>query len=321
MTQSKLSHCNIDDESGLEPVMHSLTGRKYIVPVKSGSAALICALKSANIAEGSDVVMPAICCPAVLFAIQMAGYNPVLADVSLDNLCMNLAQIETAITNNCKAIVAVHAYGHYCEISEIERFAKDKNLFLIEDACLTMGGNYRQRRLGSFGDASIFSFGYDKIVNCGKGGVLVTDSDDLFQNASQFINENAFFRFDMTDEEWCDLFQKFSNLEKTFEVRKRNARMCCEQLNGAIVRLLSNNDDVVYWRYPALYNANRNELIESARQKKIIITAHYKSLSHFITGCRLSNADYVSEHIINLFVRPETPTAQLQETIGFINSF
>ena len=70
----------------LENNMKSLTEGDFVISTKSGSAALIIALKAGNLPEGSDVIMPSVCCPAVLFAIQFAGYHPVLADVSLDDL-------------------------------------------------------------------------------------------------------------------------------------------------------------------------------------------------------------------------------------------
>ena len=113
----------------LENNMKSLTERDFVISTKSGSAALIIALKAGNLPEGSDVIMPSVCCPAVLFAIQFAGYHPVLADVSLDDLCMNVEQIENSLTENTRAIVAVHSFGHYCKNCRNRRVCQRKKYF------------------------------------------------------------------------------------------------------------------------------------------------------------------------------------------------
>ena len=305
----------------LEKEMVKITSRKFVLPVKSGSSALITALKAGRIPEGSEVIIPSICCPAVLFAIQLAGYCPVLADVSLDDLCMNTKEIKTVLTKKTKAIVAVHSYGHYCQIEAIENFAKEKGLFLIEDACLAIRGTFKGKSLGSFGDVSIFSFGYDKIIDVGKGGVLVTDDALLFKRAKEFVKFNAFFSYDLNAQEKNLLFEKLSKLEGYIQKRKENARICEQSLKGKNISKAAFADDVVYWRYPVIYKGNRDQLIEDARKEGILITKHYKGLHQLKTGEVLKNAEYVSNHIMNIFIRPETPVAQIKNTIAFINEY
>ena len=307
--------------SALEKEMVKITNRNFVLPVKSGSSALIAALKAGRIPEGCEVIMPSICCPAVLFAIQLAGYCPVLADVSLNDLCMNVKEIKAVLTKKTKAIVAVHSYGHYCQMDAIENFAKEKGLFLIEDACLAMGGTYQGKPLGSFGDVSIFSFGYDKIIDDGKGGVLVTDGALLFKRATEFVKSNTFFFYDLTADEKKLLLEKLSQLEGYIQKRKENAKICEQSLKGKNIGKAAFADDVVYWRYPVIYKGNRDQLIEDARKEGVLITKHYKGLHQLKTGEPIKNAEYVSNHIMNIFIRPETPVAQIKKTIAFINGY
>ncbi|MEX6631854.1 DegT/DnrJ/EryC1/StrS family aminotransferase, partial [Providencia rettgeri] len=80
-------------------------------------------------------------------------------------------------------IVAVHGYGHYCKIDDIVAFAKRRHLVVIEDACLAYGGTYKNKPLGSYGDFSILSFGYDKPINNQYGGAVLTNNSDYYQRA------------------------------------------------------------------------------------------------------------------------------------------
>ena len=79
-----------------------------------------------------------------------------------------------------KAIIAVHAYGIPCEIKKISKYCEKKNIILIEDAALTLGLKIKNRYTGSFGLASVFSFGKGKVINAGGGGVILTNNNDLY---------------------------------------------------------------------------------------------------------------------------------------------
>jgi len=293
--------------------------REHLVMTSSGSSALITALLASKVPKGSDVIMPAICCPAVLFAIQLAGFTPVLADVSLDDYSMNVPQVKSAITENTTAIIAVHSYGHYCQIDELEIYAKHNNLILIEDACLAMGGTYKGKPLGSFGDISIISFGYDKTINCNYGGLLTTNNHSYYSNALNTINNNEFFAFTPSESQINELDIKLSQLVSSISKRQENTRTCHTLLQNENIIKLPYNDDITYWRYPLLIKNNRDELVKKAQSQGITITTHYKSLAQLTTGVYLENSHYISEHIVNIFIRPETPQNQLLNIINFIN--
>ena len=295
--------------------------RKYGLLTSSGSAALILSLRSANIPFGSEIIMPTICCPAVLSAIQLAGYIPILADISLKNFCMNKNEVEDVMTSNTKAIIAVHGYGHYCDIDELEVFAKEKGLVLIEDACLSMGSTFKGKPTGSFGDISIVSFGYDKIISEHYGGALVTDELSFFEEAENILLSNSIFKFNDHLDHCDNIEKKLRDLDDAISERKNNSRLCHDLLIDDHIKKLPFSEDIVYWRYPALIIKNRNKLVKDALEHEIIITTHYKPLHHFYTGLNFKNAQYLSENIINIFIRPETPKQQILDTINFINMF
>lgn len=118
----------------------ALIGSAHALPTRSGSAAIVAALNCAELSPHAEVIMPAICCPAVFSSIAFAGFTPRLADVDLSDLCSGPAEIEAQISPRTAAIIAVHSYGRRCAIEEISSLAKDRGLLLIEDACLALGG-------------------------------------------------------------------------------------------------------------------------------------------------------------------------------------
>ena len=296
-------------------------GRTHGLLTSSGSAALIIALQAAKIPRGAEIIMPAICCPAVLFAIQLAGFTAVLADVCLNDFCMNADEAEKLISEKTRAIVAVHSYGHYCQIDGLEALARDRRLLLVEDACLAMGGAFKGRPIGSFGDISIVSFGYDKIVNCNYGGVVITDREDLFDEVKNIVAKNDFFSWNMRLDLYNEITEKLLNLDASVTKRIENTKLCHDSLVGDNIVKLPFMEDVIYWRFPVIVKSRRDEMVEAARKQDVIITSHYKSLHQLSTGIFLKNAEYLSNHIVNIFVRPETPRQQILDIINFVNEF
>ena len=304
----------------LEKQLQNLTDRKFVLPMRSGTAAIISALIASRIPENSEVILPSICCPAVFFAVSNAGFCPIIADVSKENFCMGENDILNAATKDTKAIIAVHSYGRYCKIQNIQELASKNNWFLIEDACLALGGKFKGKALGSFGDVSIFSFGYDKIIDVGGGGAILTDNSDLHEKCKRFLDNNKFFVYKNSAKKDTELKRKFSNLQDSVMQRNSNASIYDSLLNIEKVFKPLYNADIVYWRYSALYKGDRAKLVGRAKKEGIIITTHYKGLHQLRTGDILNNADLISNQVINLFVKPESVTLELiQKTAEFIN--
>ncbi len=304
-----------------EEELQTLTQRQFVLPTSSGSTAIIASLIASGIPPHSEVIIPSICCAAVLFAINLAGFTPVLADVSKEDFCMDTENIASEMSSKTKAIIAIHSYGRYCKIQEIQNFSEENGLFLIEDACLGLGGMINEKPFGSFGGISIFSFGYDKIIDAGGGGALVTENVDLFQKAQAFLRNNRYFSYQGDSEHLNFIKRKLNTLPEAIKIRNTNAKIYHEHLSQKKFSKPPFKENIVYWRYSALYEGNRNLLVESAKKEGVIITAHYKGLHQLRTGEVLPNSELISNQIINLFVKPETPSEQIHKTISFINEF
>lgn len=303
----------------LERELASRFIRDFALLTSSGSFAIVTALNASNVAKGSSVIMPASCCPIVLFAIQMAGFNVVLADVSMNSLSMELSDIVAVFDSSVSVIVAVHGYGHYCKIDDIVAFAKRRHLVVIEDACLAYGGTYKNKPLGSYGDFSILSFGYDKPINNQYGGAVLTNNSDYYQRAKEFIFNNKMIQY-AEFEQLGTLKAQVSKLQEYGQSRKSNVEYLQNNIKNPLFTKVHFDQEVSFWRYPLLLE-NRDPFLVKAKQENIVFTKHYQSLGDLQTHGYFPNSKRISNQIINLFVRPETPEQQLTDMVTFINAY
>lgn len=164
-------------------------GRKYCHLTGSGTTAIYLILKALN-KKDSYVLYPAITCMTPVNAALYAGMKPVFCDVNLKDYTMDLSSLNKMIeAYDIDVIVPTHLYGHSCDMDEIMKIAKEKEIFVLEDAAQAVGGKYKGRKLGSLGDASVISFGHTKILECGGGGAVLTDDEGFYEKVKH-LGEN-----------------------------------------------------------------------------------------------------------------------------------
>ena len=156
-------------------------GAKYAVAVNSGTAALHCAYYSAGIGPGDEVIMPAQTFLATANAVKYLGAKPVFCDIDLKTYNIDVTKIESLITKKTRAIVPVHIGGEPCNMDEILMIAKKHDLLVIEDASHALGSKYKERKIGSISDMTVFSFHPVKSITTGEGGVVCTDNEKFYK--------------------------------------------------------------------------------------------------------------------------------------------
>jgi dTDP-4-amino-4,6-dideoxygalactose transaminase len=166
----------------LEKSVAELVGVRHAVAVNSGTSAIWILLSSLGIGPGDEVIVPGFTFVASMSAIVYAGATPVLAEID-DTYNLDARDVEARITGRTKAILAVHMLGAPCNLDALCDVANRHGIMLIEDACQGFGGSYRGRRLGSIGVGGAFSFNIYKTITCGDGGMLVTDSPDVYERS------------------------------------------------------------------------------------------------------------------------------------------
>jgi dTDP-3-amino-3,4,6-trideoxy-alpha-D-glucose transaminase len=155
-------------------------GTRHCVGVGSGLAAIELTLRAAGIGAGDEVIVPAYTWVATWLAVSAVGAVPVAVDVQRSTYNLDPEALAAACTPRTAAIIPVHLRGEPAEMEAIGRFARERDLFLLEDAAQAHGACHQGRRAGSLGDAGAFSFYPAKNLGAiGDGGAVTTDDDEL----------------------------------------------------------------------------------------------------------------------------------------------
>lgn len=305
----------------IEKEVAKLSNRKYAALVCSGTAGLILAMIGSGLKRGDEVLIPASCCPSVLSAVQLPGLSPILGDNNLQTLNMDLEQCQSAVSEQTKGLIAVHAYGRHCQIDLIKEFSKRKNIILIEDACLAFGSLYQQQSLGQFGQASVISFGYDKPISIGYGGAIMTDDFTIYHHILSFLDSNPFFNFNCSESKMKLLLERLLLLKSYQLKRSENIKFLYDNIQADKFIKIEKTECANFWRFPLIYSGNRDKLLNKINSKEVLLTTHYQSLGRFMTNAHTPNADYIADHIVNIFVNPEVSHSYLKKVANKINEF
>jgi dTDP-4-amino-4,6-dideoxygalactose transaminase len=158
--------------------------KRKVLCVNSGTAALHLALQACSIKKGDEVLVPSITYLATFQAITATGAKPVMCDVNLEDLNISFESIKKNYTKKTKAIIPVHFMGHPCDLNKIYRFAKKKNIRIVEDSAHAFGSFYKNKKIGSIGDINCFSFDGIKNITSGEGGCIVTQDKNVLKRVS-----------------------------------------------------------------------------------------------------------------------------------------
>lgn len=230
----------------LEELFAQQAGTRHALAVTSGTAALVCALHGIGVGPGDEVILPAYTWIASASAVTAVGAVPVMAEVD-DTLTLDPADLERKITAHTRAVMPVHMRGVPCQMDEILAAARRHDLKVVEDCAQADGASYHGRRLGSLGDAGCFSFQFNKILTSGEGGMLITDSEEVWKRALMFHDVIGGMRNNIPADEilWGINFRmpellaavmlvQLRRLEGLLQSMRERKRMLCEGLAGML---------------------------------------------------------------------------------------
>ncbi|MGL4393816.1 MAG: DegT/DnrJ/EryC1/StrS family aminotransferase [Brevinema sp.] len=169
-----------------ENIFAAYTGSKYCVMVNSGSSSnllMIAALfykKDNPLKAGDEVIVPAVSWPTTYYPLYQYGLKIKFVDIDIETLNFDLNALEAAITPNTRAIFAVNLLGNSNEYSEIQRIIKDKDIYLLEDNCESLGATYKGKQLGSIGIMGSYSSFFSHHIATMEGGLICTDDEELY---------------------------------------------------------------------------------------------------------------------------------------------
>ncbi len=161
----------------------------HCVMVNSGSSAnllMVAALfytknKSLKLERGDEVIVPAVSWSTTYYPLHQYGLKIKFVDIDLHTLNYDLAQLESAITDRTRAIMAVNLLGNPNDFAVIQMMIEGRNIVLIEDNCESMGATFQGRSAGTFGVMGSFSSFFSHHISTMEGGLIVTDDEELYQ--------------------------------------------------------------------------------------------------------------------------------------------
>jgi len=307
-------------------IVSEMVGGGHVLLTPSCTHALEMASMLATIGPGDEVILPSYTFTSAATAITKFGARPVFVDIEMSTKCIDVSQIQDAITPNTKAISWVNYAGMTPDIESLQRIAKEYGLLLIEDNAHGLGGTYQGKPLGSFGDFATLSFHATKNIQCGEGGALVINNSKYIERA-EIIREKGtdrskFIRGEVQKYQWVDYGSSYllaevlaaqllgqlesfdaiqSNRQKTWESYELNLAFESEKSRSSIERL-------AYHMYYIELDPLEISLVQEKLKSTNIATAtHYQPLHLSKMGVnlganhlKLPNTELVSKSLLRI---------------------
>lgn len=295
----------------------SFQNAKYCVGVANGTDAIEIAIEALDLSEGSEIIVPANSFIASSEAVTRSGHKVVFCDCDTENYTISIDSLKSVITENTKAIIAVHLYGHPCDMDALLAIAKEHDLKIIEDCAQAHGAEYNGKRIGALGDIGTFSFYPGKNLGAyGDGGAILTNNKDLAIKSRMIANHGRIEKYNHVFEgrnSRLDTLQaailnvKLKHLEDWTNQRIKIADFYLENLKGVSGITLPKRSDwarQVYHLF-VIRTDRREELKTYLTEKNIQSGVHYPIALPKLEAYRYLNqaeADFKANEMDTLFL-------------------
>ncbi len=221
-----------------EQAYAQLTGAKCCLATANGTSALFTSLNALGVEPGDEVVVPPYTFVATINVVLRQHALPVFVDTDLETFQMDARKLEGAISPQTRAIIPVHLGGSACDLDALLPIAARHGVPLIEDACQAHLGEWKGRKVGTYGQAGCFSFQASKNLNGGEGGAILCDDEDLRERCYAFHNNGSGLKYigasftynssganlRMTEFQGALLLAQMARIEAQARTRTENAR-------------------------------------------------------------------------------------------------
>ncbi|HWQ56498.1 MAG TPA: DegT/DnrJ/EryC1/StrS family aminotransferase [Bryobacteraceae bacterium] len=212
-----------------------LTGAKYCIATSSGTGALHSSLGALGIGAGDEVILPPYTFVATVNVVLLLNALPIFVDSDLESMQIDPGKVEAAITDRTAAIIPVHYSGNVADLDRLLPVAAKRKLPVIEDTCQSHLSEWRGRKAGTYGATGCFSFQASKNLNCGEGGAIISNDDDLIEKCYAFhyngsgrkpkwVDTLHGTKYLMTEFQAAILLAQMARLEEQTRTREANAR-------------------------------------------------------------------------------------------------
>ncbi len=170
----------------LEGKFKEYLGLEYAFSFNSGRSALMAILNALPLMPGDEILLQAFTCNASANPILWSGFKPVFVDCDKKTFNLDPEDLKRKITSRSRAVMVQHTFGLPANLNEILAICRQRNLLLIEDCAHSLGAEYQEQKVGTFGQVAFFSFSRDKIISSVYGGMAVTNDDRLAEKMRLF---------------------------------------------------------------------------------------------------------------------------------------
>ncbi len=330
---------NSPEVEHFEHKLAQFCNRKYAVCVSSCTDALLISLKSLNISEGDEIIIPAFSFIASLNPILHLNATPVFVDVDDKTLTIDIYEIQKKITHKTKAIIVVQLFGSVNNFEELERLSKETSIPIIEDAAQSLGASYNHRKAGSLGKISCFSFDPSKIIHAfGTGGAILTNDENIYERIKQLQyhgkKTNDYiepgFNSRISSAQAALLNWQLKNIENIIQLRQQRAQLYFDLLKN--IHQISfpdyNNKIVTYHKF-VIFTQQRDDLKKYLAEKKIQTLIHYDKLLFEYSVLKNTNykadsikkAKLITSQALSLPLYPELKEKEIQYICKCIKAF
>ncbi len=313
---------------------------KHVIALNNGTSALHLALKSLNISENDEVIVPSWTFIATAWAVSYVGAKIVFADVDEETWQINPEDVKRKITKKTKAIIGVHIYGQPFNINEILNLANEYNLYLIEDAAQAHGAEYYNRKVGTFGIVNAFSFYPSKnLGSYGEAGAITTNNDEIAERIKILRNQGQKTKYEhveigynmrMEGFQGAVLNVKLKYLEKWNERRREIARRYLNQINNPKIKFqkVVEGGKGVYHLF-VIKVKDREKFIDHLEKFGVGYSFHYPKPVHLQKAYEFLNykegslpiTEELSKTTISIPLFPEMTEEEIDYVIKVINDY
>ncbi len=275
---------------------------KYCQGVANGTDALEIVIEALDLPKGGEIIVPANSFIASSESVTRSGHKVVFCDCDESNYTISIRSLKSKITPNTKAIVAVHLYGHPCDMDEIMALAYEHNLKVIEDCAQAHGAEYKGKKIGAIGNIGTFSFYPGKNLGAyGDGGAIVTNNENLAKKCKMIANHGRIEKYNHEFEgrnsrldglQAAILSVKLKHLDEWTDARIKVADYYLENLKGVDGIVLPKREKwskQVYHLF-VIRTKRRDELQQYLKDNNIQSGIHYP-----ISLPKLKAYDYASQ--------------------------
>jgi len=272
-----------------------IVGAQYATTVSSGTAALHAAYLNL-INSGDEVLAPAITFFATASMIDWAGGIPVFCDIDPKTFCIDLNDAENKITSRTRAIAPVHLFGNACDIDGIKTLANKYDLKIIWDAAQAHLTEYKNKDIGSFGDAVCYSFYATKNMTTGEGGMITSNDRQFIEKCVRLKRqgqEKKYYHtvmgtnYRMTDMQAALGIEQLKKLHENTQKRRQNASLLdkgLQSIDGIITPYVSPEVKHCYHQYTILLadsiGTERDRVISQLKERGVGCGINYPTPLH-----------------------------------------